>query len=161
MATTKKVKRASSRRAAAKKSVARKSGPKKAAVVKPSSKPRAAARTKRAARTPARTAAKVARAKKGGTRLSWLDGDFHKPLIERYARQLRSFLDAVADGVIEEHELAAQEQRLVQLMKEVEPKLSAALHPKVTELLCELTAYDIMQMMHAMCENRPKSVFQG
>lgn len=149
MATKKQVKKA-----AVKKPTAR-----KAAGRKPTAKGKMAAKAKPAPR-PAKKVAKAAPAK-GGSRLSWLDGASHKPLIDRYARQLKSFLDAVADGVVEEHELAAQEGRLVKLMKDVEPKLSGELHAKVTELLCELTAYDIMQMMHAMCENRPKSVFQG
>jgi hypothetical protein len=155
MATKKKVKKAASKKAAARKPTA-----KKAAGKKVPAKGKPAAKAKSALKPVAKKAAKAAPAK-GGPRLSWLDGASHKPLIDRYARQLKSFLGAVADGVIEEHELAAQEERLVKLMKEVEPKLNNVLHAKVTELLCELTAYDIMQMMFAMCQNRPKSVFQG
>ncbi|MBP7933362.1 MAG: hypothetical protein KA354_01825 [Phycisphaerae bacterium] len=154
MATTKKVKRAASRKAVAARSAGKKGPAKGKVTARGKSKP-----GPRAKKTAGR-AAKAAPAKRG-SRLSWLDGASHRPLIDRYARQLRSFLEAVADGVIEERELAAQEERLVKLMKEVEPRLNDALHAKVTELLCELTAYDIMQMMHAMCENRPKSVFQG
>lgn len=54
------------------------------------------------------------------------------------------------DGKIDESELDEQEQRLVGLMQEIEPQLDDALHERVTELLCELTAYDLMQTLHSI-----------
>ncbi len=92
---------------------------------------------------------------------SWFDDASHKPLIAEQARRLKTFLAAVADGVIDEAELAAQEKRLVQVMKEVEPLLEPQLHAKLTRLLCELTAYDLMQVMHSFHEARPKTAFRG
>lgn len=94
-------------------------------------------------------------------RSSWLDADSHQPVIDRYARRLAPFVEAMADGKIDEAEVTAQEKRLVKLMKEVEPALSPALHAKVTQLLCELTAYDLMRILHSMEQARPKTVFQG
>ena len=47
------------------------------------------------------------------------------------------------------------------LMKEVEPELDDALHAKVTRLLCELTAYNVMQTLHSLQSARPKSTFRG
>ncbi len=67
----------------------------------------------------------------------------------------------MADGMIDEGELRAQEKRLVQAMRETEPLLKASLHAKVTHLLCELTAYDLMQVMHSFHRARPKTEFQG
>ena len=95
------------------------------------------------------------------TRTDWFDETTQTPLIDEYAKQLDSFLTAVADGVVEERELRDQEQRLVKLMKEIEPQLEDALHEKVTRLLCELTAYDMMQMIHTMQQARPKTTFRG
>lgn len=95
------------------------------------------------------------------TRTSWLDASAQVPVIDKYARQLSGFMAAMADGVIDEAEVKAQEQRLVALLKEVEPKLDDALHAKVTELLCELSAYNIMQMLHAVQQSRPKATFRG
>ena len=69
--------------------------------------------------------------------------------------------EAAADGQVDEQELEAQEARLVKLMKDVESQLDPALHEKVTQLLCELTAYDIMQAVHIMHGARPKTVFRG
>jgi hypothetical protein len=92
---------------------------------------------------------------------SWLDATSTMPIIEEQARHLHSFLEAVADGKIDARELKSQEERLVKLIKEVEPLLDEQQHEKVTQLLYELTAYNLMQVMHSMHEKRPKSVFRG
>jgi hypothetical protein len=94
-------------------------------------------------------------------RVKWLDDKSGAPLIEKYARELGSFMEAVADGQVEDSEVKEQEGRLVQLMKEIEPKLDDALHAKVTRLLCELTAYDLMQVLNSLHKARPKAVFRG
>jgi hypothetical protein len=94
-------------------------------------------------------------------RQSWFDEKTNEPLIEQYARQLDSFLTTMADGIVEDREIEAQEARLVKLMKEVEPMLSDEQHGKVTQLLCELTAYDLMQTLHTIQQARPKTVFRG
>jgi hypothetical protein len=103
-------------------------------------------------------------AKKSATksdRQSWLDEATQTPLIEEYARQLGSFLEAVADGRINRKELDDQEKRLVALMKKVEPKLDDELHGEVTKLMCELTAYNLMQVLHTLQGSRPATTFQG
>jgi hypothetical protein len=94
-------------------------------------------------------------------RASWLDEAAQTPLIEQSARKLDSYLTALADGRVDESELRDQESRLVKLMREIEPQLDDALHAKVTQLLCELTAYDLMQMLHEMQRSRPKTKFRG
>jgi 3-deoxy-D-arabino-heptulosonate 7-phosphate (DAHP) synthase class II len=104
----------------------------------------------------------MAKKKGNGTeRLSWFDEKTHAPLIEKYTRQLDSFIETMADGIVEPSELKAQEKRLVKLMKEVEPQLDDDLHATVTQLLCELTAYDLMQTVAAIQAGRPKTVFRG
>jgi hypothetical protein len=65
------------------------------------------------------------------------------------------------DGRVTDDELKAQEDRVVKLLKEIEPQLEPALHARVTELLCELTAYDIMQVLNSMQQTRPASTFRG
>lgn len=120
---------------------------------KPNAKP---AVKKPAAAAPAKKPAKTAVAKS-----TWLDENANKPVIERYARRLGTFVDAMADGRVDADEVKAQETRLVKLMKEVEPMLQGELHGKVTQLLCELTAYDLMQILHTMEQARPKTVFRG
>ena len=91
----------------------------------------------------------------------WFDERTETPIIAEQARRLDSFLRAVADGKVEQKELDSQESRLVALMKEIEPQLDSALHGKVTQLLCELTAYDMMHVLNMMQENRPQTQFRG
>ncbi|HEX5443772.1 MAG TPA: hypothetical protein VFW87_08085 [Pirellulales bacterium] len=128
----------------------------KAKPAKTAAKKRPAAKNKPAA---VRNSAKSGN--RPSPRSSWLDADSHQPVIDRYARRLGPFVEAMADGKIDEAEVSAQEKRLVKLMKEIEPALPPALHPKVTQLLCELTAYDLMRILHSMEQARPKTVFQG
>jgi hypothetical protein len=80
-------------------------------------------------------------------RASWLD-EKGGVAIDDQARRLESFVSALADGVVTDRELAAQEKRVVALMKRVEPKLDDDLHAEVTELLAELVAFDAMQVLH-------------
>jgi hypothetical protein len=98
---------------------------------------------------------------KGGDRTDWLDPSSETPLIGQYAERLGSFLEAMADGRIEAQELKAQQDRVVALMKDVEPKLDDALHEQVTHLLCELSAYNIMHTLHQLMEARPTTKFRG
>jgi hypothetical protein len=95
------------------------------------------------------------------THSAWFDESSHAVLIADKARRAESFVAAMADGKIDAAELDQQERRLVELMKEIEPKLDASLHAKVTELLCELTVFNFMQAMHTVQQARPKSVFRG
>lgn len=94
-------------------------------------------------------------------RQSWLDDTTQAPMIDNYTQKLTSFMNAMADGHIDGSELSDQEKRLVDAMKEVESDLSDEQHGKVTRLLCELTAYNIMQTLNTLQESRPKSAFRG
>lgn len=92
---------------------------------------------------------------------AWLDENQTTVRIDDYASQLQTFVDAMADGRIDTKELAAQEARVVKLMKEVEPQIPAGIHKQVTELLCELSAFNVMQLLHSLHEARPKTTFRG
>ena len=94
-------------------------------------------------------------------RTPWLDDKSEAPLIDQYVEKLGTFLDAMADGRIDARELKDQEERVAALMKTIEPELSDELHERVTQLLCELSAYNIMQMTHQLLHDRPKTRFRG
>ena len=87
-------------------------------------------------------------------RTSWFDDKAEHPAIQERVSQLETFTDALADGMVTKQELAGQEQRLVAAMKKVEPKLSDELHSKVTTVLVELTAYNIMRLLHELQTER-------
>ena len=94
-------------------------------------------------------------------RTEWLDETTHAPLIGQYAERLGTFLEAMADGRIDAQELQDQEARVSALLKSVEPKLDDAVHEEVTHLLCELSAYNIMQTLHRLMESAPRTKFRG
>ena len=92
---------------------------------------------------------------------AWFDEASHHPIIADKSRRAESFVASMAEGKLDESEIQAQELRLVALMEEIEPQLDAALHAKITDLLCELTVYNFMQAMHMVQQARPKSEFRG
>ena len=94
-------------------------------------------------------------------RVSWLDADSGEPMIHRYTERLNTFLEAMADGKVEAKELEEQEKRLVTHLKKIEPKLEDELHEEVTELLCELTAYNIMHTVFEVAEAKSQTKFRG
>ena len=100
-------------------------------------------------------------AKAAAGKTPWFDDSSETPLLAEYARKLDTCLDAIADEVVETRELEGQEKRVIDLMKQVEPLLSPEAHEKVTRLLCEVTAYDLMQALHVAGRARPRTRFRG
>src|SRR6476620_3429857 len=92
---------------------------------------------------------------------TWLDEASSESLIADKAQQLESFLAAMADGQVTDAEVKEQEDRVVKLMKEIEPQLDPKLHERVTQLLCELTAYDLMQSLNMLQATRSAVKFRG
>ena len=90
-------------------------------------------------------------------RASWLNDDSH-PDLDAHVASLDHFAASLADGVIDDHELATQETNLVAAMKAVEGALSDDQHAKVTKLLAELTAYSVMRTLHDMAQARVQQV---
>lgn len=83
-------------------------------------------------------------------RTSWFDDKAGTEQIQDRVRELDSFTSALADGVVTSQELDVQEKRLIDAMKAVEPTLSDEQHAKVTTLLVELTAYNIMRLLREL-----------
>lgn len=120
-------------------------------------KKKAAPKTARKTRPTKKSPAKRAVVKDS----SWFDEATNKPVIDQYAQKLGTFIEAMADGQVDAAELGAQEARLVAAMRDVEPLLKPAVHEKVTRLLWELTAYDLMQVLHSLHAEQPATTFHG
>ena len=90
---------------------------------------------------------------------SWFDDKAEHPVIQERVTKLESFTSALADGVVSKQELAGQEQRLVAAMKAAEPGLSDEAHAKVTSVLVELTAYNVMRLLHELHAERARIAF--
>jgi hypothetical protein len=92
-------------------------------------------------------------------RTSWFDDDAQHPLIHEQIEKLESFTSALADGQVTKQELAGQEQRLTAALKALEPDLSDALHAKVTTVLVELSAYNVMRLLHELRAEQTRMAF--
>jgi len=92
-------------------------------------------------------------------RSSWIDDDHH-PAIDEHVQRLEHFTAALADGVVDQDELAKQEANLIAAMRDVEADLSDAQHTKVTRLLAELAAYTVMELLHNMAASRLRQVIK-
>jgi hypothetical protein len=87
-------------------------------------------------------------------RIDWLDEKTNVPVIDEQVQKLATFVDAMADGVIDQAELEKQQASVVQAMKAVQGDLNDAQHEKVTRLLVELSAYNIMRLLHELQHTR-------
>jgi hypothetical protein len=92
-------------------------------------------------------------------RTSWFDEKAEYPIIQEEVNKLQSFTSAMADGIIEKKELDAQEQRLVAALRRLEPELNDDLHDKVTAVMVEMSAYNIMRLLHELHAERARMVF--
>jgi ribosomal protein S13 len=88
------------------------------------------------------------------TRISWFDEKTHMPVIDEQVHKLSTFVDAMADGVIDDAELHKQQSSVTEAMKAVEGDLNDEQHAKITRLLVELSAYNIMRLLHELQETR-------
>jgi hypothetical protein len=92
-------------------------------------------------------------------RTSWFD-DTDLPVIDEQVHRLQTFTEAMADGQIEKQELERQQESLVAAMKAVEAELNDSQHAKVTQLLVELSAYNIMRLVHELHRRRLEQVLE-
>jgi predicted transcriptional regulator len=93
-------------------------------------------------------------------RTSWFD-DSDLPIIDEQVQKLESFTQAMADGVVEKRELEQQQNSLITAMKAVESGLDDAQHAKVTRLLVELSAYNVMRLLHELQTLRVQKTLGG
>ena len=93
------------------------------------------------------------------SRTSWFDEEAEHPAVLDRVHSLESFTSAIADGLVDNKELIAQEKRLVSAMKHLEAELTDDLHAKVSDLLVELTAYNLMRLLHDLQAERARMAF--
>lgn len=92
-------------------------------------------------------------------RTSWLDDASDLPNIEARLESLDHFTAALADGVVDLHELEAQQARVANVIRALEPLLDDPLHARVTELLLEMTALNVMTTLHELASERVRATF--
>ena len=92
-------------------------------------------------------------------RTSWFDENAGYEAIQERASKLESFTSALADGEISKNEVSGQEQRLLTAMRAAESTLNDDQHAKVTAVLVELTAYNVMRTLHELQAERARIAF--
>ncbi len=92
-------------------------------------------------------------------RIDWFDEKKDTPVIDEQVQKLAAFVDAMADGVIEKAELEKQQSSVVQAMKAVQGELNDDQHEKVTRLLVEMSAYNVMRLLHELQQARLQRAF--
>jgi hypothetical protein len=94
-------------------------------------------------------------------RTHWFDDSTHLPVIDEQAHKLDSFVEAMADGVITKDEIEKQQESLIQIMQAVESGLTDEQHAKITRLLIELSAYNIMRLLHELQAEKLQKAFSN
>lgn len=79
----------------------------------------------------------------------WFDERTDILLFDEYVSQSPSFQNVMADGVVTDQELHNQVHKVVEVLKELEFKLSPELKPLVTSLLTELAVLHVLQGVHS------------
>jgi len=92
-------------------------------------------------------------------RASWLDEGTELPDLDKLVTRLDHFTSSLADGVVDRDELATQQAALVAAMRAVEVKLDDETHAAVTHLLAEMTAFNIMTVLHELTAERARLAF--
>jgi hypothetical protein len=92
-------------------------------------------------------------------RTSWFDDNAQHPSIHERMEKLEFFTSALADGQVSKQELGGQEARLMAALKSLEPDLSDAQHEKVTTVLVELSAYNVMRLLHELRAEQTRMAF--
>jgi len=92
-------------------------------------------------------------------RTSWFDDKATHPVIQEKVSKLESFTNAMADGIVSSDELKAQESRLAAAMKALEGQLNDDAHAQVTTVLVELSAYNVMRVLHELQSERARMAF--
>ena len=94
-------------------------------------------------------------------RTSWFDDKAEHPVIQERVQKLESFTRAMADGVVSSQELQEQSERLTAAMKTLEGHLSDEAHAQVTTVLVELSAYNVMRVLHELQAQHARTAFSG
>lgn len=86
-------------------------------------------------------------------RKPWFDPHAGELLFAQYAERMDSFQEALADGLVTVEEVRAQHDRVVALLRVVEPLIDDVVHEKLTEALFEMAVLYGLQSIHLAQEH--------
>ena len=77
----------------------------------------------------------------------WFDEESNELMFSKYVTQMDSWQEAMADGIIEPHEIEEQARRVGELLRALEPKLTPELHEEITNIFYEIAVlYGMVQV---------------
>lgn len=68
----------------------------------------------------------------------WFDSESNEPMFSKYMERMESWQQALADEVVEPREVRQQAERVADMLRALEPKLSDELHEELTSVFYEL-----------------------
>ncbi len=83
-------------------------------------------------------------------RKGWFDEEPNELEFSKYVQQMESWQKALADGVVTLEEVNQQAERVTNLLRALEPKLSDELHEELTTIFRELAVLYGMQSLVGM-----------
>jgi len=81
----------------------------------------------------------------------WFDEESNELMFAKYATQMDSWKEAMADGIIEPREVEEQAAHVGRLLRALEPKLSDELHEEITGIFYEIAVlYGMLQLVRTV-----------
>jgi len=80
----------------------------------------------------------------------WFDAESNEMMFSKFVTQMDSWQGAMADGIIEPREIEQQAERLEELLRTLEPKLTDELHEAITNIFYEMAVLHSMVQMSEM-----------
>ncbi len=89
-------------------------------------------------------------------RRSWFDPESNEMMFAKYLEQMESWQKALADGVVEPVEVREQAEKVSEMLRALEPKLSDELHKELTQILYEWAVLQAMERLLDLTEAERK-----
>ncbi len=86
------------------------------------------------------------------TRKSWFDPETNEMMFSKYLEQMESWQKALADGIVEPVEVRQQAEKVSEMLRALEPKLSDELHEELTQILYEWAVLQAMERLVELTE---------
>jgi len=83
---------------------------------------------------------------------SWFDPETNEMMFSKYLEQMESWQKALADGVVEAEEVRQQAEKVSEMLRALEPKLSDELHEELTQILYEWAVLQAMERLVELTE---------
>lgn len=80
-------------------------------------------------------------------RESWFDPESNELMFSKYMEQMESWQKALADGMVEPQEVRQQAEKVAEMLRALEPKLSDELHETLTQIFYEWAVLQGMERL--------------